>query len=107
MVAAMLPASASAQIFRDPSVPIEKRVSDLVGRMTLAEKAAQMQDNAPAIPRLGVPSYTYWNEALHGVARGGEATVFPQAIGMAATWDKDLVHAEGNVIGVEARAKIQ
>jgi beta-glucosidase len=105
MVAAMLPASASAQIFRDPSVPIEKRVSDLVGRMTLAEKAAQMQDNAPAIPRLGVPSYTYWNEALHGVARGGEATVFPQAIGMAATWDKGLVHAEGNVIGVEARAK--
>jgi beta-glucosidase len=105
VAAAMLPVGASAQIFRDPSVAIEKRVSDLVGRMTLAEKAAQMQDNAPAIPRLGVPSYTYWNEALHGVARGGEATVFPQAIGMAATWDKDLIHAEGNVIGVEGRAK--
>ena len=57
--------------------------------MTLDEKAAQMQDNAPAIPRLGVPAYAWWNEALHGVARAGEATVFPQAIGMAATWDKD------------------
>jgi beta-glucosidase len=105
VVAAMLPVGASAQIFRDPSVPIEKRVDDLVGRMTLTEKAAQMQDNAAAIPRLGVPSYAYWNEALHGVARAGEATVFPQAIGMAATWDKDLLHAEGNVIGVEGRAK--
>ena len=68
-------------------------------------KSGADQDNAPAIPRLGVPSYTYWNEALHGVARGGEATVFPQAIGMAATWDKALVHAEGDLIGVEARAR--
>ena len=105
VVAAMLATGAGAQIYRNPSVPIDKRVADLVGRMTLAEKAAQMQDNAPAIPRLGVPSYAYWNEALHGVARSGEATVFPQVIGMAATWDKDLIHAEGNVIGIEARAK--
>ncbi|HEU5066812.1 MAG TPA: glycoside hydrolase family 3 C-terminal domain-containing protein [Sphingomicrobium sp.] len=97
--------AASAQLYRDPSAPVDKRVADLVSRMTLEEKAAQMQDVAPAIPRLGVPSYDYWNEALHGVARSGEATVFPQAIGMAATWDKSMLHAEGNTIGVEARAK--
>jgi beta-glucosidase len=97
--------AASAQLYRDPSAPIDKRVADLVGRMTLQEKAAQMQDAAPAIPRLGLPAYDYWNEALHGVARSGEATVFPQAIGMAATWDEDMLHAEGNTIGIEARAK--
>jgi beta-glucosidase len=97
--------AASAQLYRDPSAPVDKRLDDLVGRMTLEEKAAQMQDTAPAIPRLGLPEYDYWNEALHGVARSGEATVFPQAIGMAATWDKDLLHTEGHIIGVEARAK--
>lgn len=73
--------------------------------MTLEEKAAQLQDSAPAIPRLGIPAYTYWNEALHGIARAGEATVFPQAIGMAASWDKELLHDEGQVIGIEGRAK--
>jgi beta-glucosidase len=80
-------------------------VDALIARMTLDEKAAQLQDSAPAIPRLGIPAYTYWNEALHGVARAGEATVFPQAIGMAATWDKSLLHAEGDTISIEARAK--
>jgi len=80
-------------------------IEDLIGKMTLEEKAAQLQDSAPAIPRLGLPAYTYWNEALHGVARAGEATVFPQAIGMAATWDKALIRAEGETIAVEARAK--
>ncbi|MBZ5515520.1 MAG: glycoside hydrolase family 3 protein, partial [Acidobacteriia bacterium] len=64
-----------------------------------------MQHTAPAIPRLGIPSYDWWNEALHGVARSGYATVFPQAIGMAATWDADLVHREAQVIATEARAK--
>ena len=73
--------------------------------MTLDEKATQLQDSAPAIPRLGIPAYTYWNEALHGVARAGEATVFPQAIGMAASWDKSLLRAEGETISIEARAK--
>ena len=68
-------------------MPIEQRVKDLVSRMTLDEKVRQMQHTAPAIPRLGVPSYDWWNEALHGVARAGYATVFPQAIGMAATWE--------------------
>jgi beta-glucosidase len=91
--------------FQDPSLPIAERVNDLVSRMTLEEKVLQMQHTAPAIPRLGIPSYDWWNEALHGVARSGYATVFPQAIGMAATWDKDLIYREGRVISTEARAK--
>jgi beta-glucosidase len=73
--------------------------------MTLEEKASQMQDVAPAIPRLGIPAYNWWNEGLHGVARSGNATVFPQAIGLAATWDTDLVHRIADVISTEARAK--
>jgi beta-glucosidase len=73
--------------------------------MTLEEKVRQMQHTAPAIPRLGVPSYDWWSEALHGVAFSGYATVFPQAIGMAATWDENLVHREGQTIATEARAK--
>jgi beta-glucosidase len=91
--------------YLDSTVPIEKRVDDLVSRMTLEEKASQMQDVAPAIPRLGVPAYNWWNEALHGVARAGYATVFPQAIGLAATWDTDLIHRDADVISTEARAK--
>ncbi len=91
--------------YRDPSLPIEQRVNDLISKMTLQEKSLQMQHTAPAIPRLGVPSYDWWGEALHGVARAGYATVFPQAIGMAATWDTDLIHREGRVISIEARAK--
>src|SRR5579863_4764909 len=91
--------------YRNPSVPIRQRVDDLIARMTLEEKVRQMQHTAPAIPRLGVPAYDWWNEALHGVARSGYATVFPQAIGMAATWDSDLVRREGAVISTEARAK--
>jgi beta-glucosidase len=83
----------------------DPRAVDLVAEMTLDEKVHQMQNAAPAIPRLGIPSYEYWNEALHGVARGGEATIFPQAIGMAATWDRELLLAEGNTIGVEGRAR--
>jgi beta-glucosidase len=86
-------------------VPIDKRVNELVSRMTLEEKVRQMQHTAPAIPRLGVPSYDWWSEALHGVAFSGYATVFPQAIGMAATWDESLVHREGETIATEARAK--
>ncbi|MGC9998275.1 MAG: glycoside hydrolase family 3 C-terminal domain-containing protein [Terriglobia bacterium] len=91
--------------YRDPSLPIEKRVDDLIARMTLEEKVRQMQHTAPAIPRLGVPSYDWWSEALHGIARSGYATVFPQAIGMAATWDARLVHHEAEVIATETRAK--
>ena len=82
-----------------------ERAHDLVGRMTLEEKANQLEDWATAIPRLGIPDYQTWNESLHGVARAGYATVFPQAIGMAATWDPAIVHSMGDVISEEARAK--
>jgi beta-glucosidase len=100
-----LKAQEAAPAYKNPSLPIEQRVNDLIARMTLEEKAAQMNNAAPAIPRLGIPAYNWWNEALHGVARAGYATVFPQAIGMAATWDTDLIHREGRVIAREARAK--
>ncbi len=83
----------------------EKRAADLISRMTLEEKVLQMQNSAPAIPRLGIPAYDWWNEALHGVARAGRATVFPQAIGLAATWDTDLMRRVADVISTEARAK--
>ncbi|WP_294391094.1 glycoside hydrolase family 3 C-terminal domain-containing protein [uncultured Sphingomonas sp.] len=104
-LAAVAAVPGSAQIYADPSRPVEERVADLVGRMTLEEKAAQLQNTAPGIARLGVPPYDYWNEALHGVARAGEATIFPQAIGMASTWDKDLMKREGEIVAVEGRAK--
>src|SRR5437762_1483678 len=91
--------------YLDPSLPLEQRVNDLVSRMTLEEKVSQMQDVAPAIPRLSIPAYNWWNEGLHGVARAGNATVFPQAIGLAATWDTDLIHRVADVISTEARAK--
>ena len=91
--------------YLDPSLPIERRVDDLVSRMTLAEKVSQLVNDAPAIERLGVPSYEWWNECLHGVARAGPATVFPQAIGMAASFDTALMHEVATVISDEARAK--
>jgi len=91
--------------FQNPSLPIERRVADLVGRLTPEEKVSQMTMTAAAIPRLGIPEYTWWNEGLHGVARSGYATVFPQAIGLAATWDTSLIHAVGDTISTEARAK--
>ena len=83
----------------------EARAKDLVSRMTLEEKVGQMQDVAPAIPRLGIPAYNWWNEALHGVARNGFATNFPQSIGLAATWDTALMRRIADVIAVEGRAK--
>jgi beta-glucosidase len=98
-------ADEAAPAYKNASLPIEQRVKDLVSRMTLDEKVRQMQHTAPAIPRLGVPPYDWWSEALHGVGRAGYATVFPQAIGMAATWDPNLVRNEGRVIAVEGRAK--
>jgi beta-glucosidase len=91
--------------WRDPSLPLHSRVRDLVARMTLEEKARQLCNNAPAIPRLGLPAYNYWNECLHGVARNGIATVFPQAIGLAASWDEALLRQVGDVIATEGRAK--
>src|SRR5271168_2363166 len=91
--------------YQNTALPVDQRVNDLVSRMTLEEKVSQMQNNAPAIPHLGIPAYDWWSEALHGVARSGYATVFPQAIGMAATWDTDLIHHEAEIISTEARAK--
>ena len=93
--------------FRNPSLPIEERVNDLVSRMTLEEKVSQMVHAAPAIPRLGIPEYNWWSEGLHGAAREGYATVFPQAIGLAATFDPDLLHREADVIATEFRAKYE
>jgi beta-glucosidase len=95
----------SAPAYLDPSQPIEVRVNDLIGRMTLEEKASQLVNQARAIPRLQVPAYDWWSEALHGVARAGTATVFPEPIGLAATFDNPLIHEMAVVIGTEARAK--
>ncbi|KQN94115.1 glycoside hydrolase family 3 [Sphingomonas sp. Leaf231] len=80
-------------------------VATTIATMTIEEKAAQLQSTAPADPKAGLPAYDWWNEGLHGLARNGHATVFPQAIGMAATWDTDLVHRIGDVVATEARAK--
>jgi beta-glucosidase len=91
--------------FEDPDLPLDERVDDLVARLTLAEKAAQMLHEAPAIPRLGIPAYNWWNECVHGVARAGVATVFPQAIGLAATWNARRMHEVACAIADEARAK--
>jgi beta-glucosidase len=90
--------------YMNPDLSPESRAEDLVSRMTLEEKVLQMQSTAPEIPRLGVPAYNWWNEALHGVAQG-RATVFPQAIGLAATWDTDLMYRVADIISTEARAK--
>ena len=81
------------------------RAEKLITQMTLEEKVSQMQNHSVAIPRLGIPEYDWWNEGLHGTARSGYATLFPQAIGMAATWDAELIHQVGETISTEARAK--
>ena len=91
--------------YQDPAQPLDQRIDDLIRRMSLREKLGQMLNNAAAIPRLGVPAYDYWNECLHGVARAGLATSFPQAIGMAAMWDPGRLHEIADAIATEARAK--
>ena len=91
--------------YKDPTLPVERRVDDLVARMTLEEKVSQMMNAAAPVERLGIPEYEWWNEGLHGVARAGIATVFPQAIGLAATWDTNLTRQVSDVISTEARAK--
>src|SRR5512146_2330250 len=91
--------------YKNPNLPVEQRVNDLVRRMTLKEKVSQLGHTADAIPRLGVPAYDWWNEGLHGVARAGNATVFPQAIGMAAMFDEPLLRQLADVISTEFRAK--
>src|SRR5689334_8175638 len=99
------PARGQTPPYQNQSLPFETRAADLVSRMTLEEKVQQMKDVAPAIPRLGVPEYNWWNEALHGVARSGLATSFPQAIGMAATWSDSTMFKLATVISDEGRAK--
>ena len=100
-----IPEISAPPIWHDPSRPLKARADDLIRRMSLAEKVAQLQNGAPAISRLGLPSYDYWNEALHGVANNGIATVFPEPIAMASSWNPELLHQEGTVIGIEGRAK--
>ena len=102
---ATVAAAADRTDWRDPSQPADARAAALVAAMTLEEKAAQAGHTAPAIPRLGVPEYNWWNEGLHGVARAGRATVFPQAIGLAASWDTKRMHEVADVISTEFRAK--
>lgn len=92
-------------LYLDTSRPLAERAKDLISRMTLDEKVGLMNHPAHGIPRLNIPAYNYWSEALHGVARSGRATVFPQAIGMAATWNKELIHKVASVISDEGRAK--
>lgn len=97
--------SQSRPAYLDPDLPAEERARDLVSRFTLEEKISQLNFDAPAVERLGVPAYNWWNEALHGVARHGRATVFPQAIALAATWDPDLIYQVASAISDEGRAK--
>jgi beta-glucosidase len=101
-LAACMAAAAPSSPSMSPSM---EKAQALVAQMTLAEKASQLQHDSPAIPRLGIPAYNWWSEGLHGVARADVATVFPQAIGLAATWDTPLVQRVGDAVGVEFRAK--
>jgi beta-glucosidase len=103
--AAVPAASVYAYPFRDPARSVDARAANLVSLLTVDEKIAQMTHDTPAIERLGIPAYSWWNEGLHGVARSGRATVFPQAIALAATFDEALVHEVAAAIADEARAK--
>ncbi len=105
LINAAFAADTTIPVYLDLNRSFEARAADLVNHMTLEEKISQMGNAAPAIPRLNVPAYEWWNEALHGVARAGNATVFPQAIGMAATFDPKLINDVATVISDEARAK--
>ena len=105
-VAAMtLPEVPGPVLWKDPAKSLDVRVQDLISRMSLAEKVSQLRNGTAPIFRLGVPAYDYWSECLHGIGRAGIATVFPQTIGMAATWDTPLIHQVADTISTEARAK--
>lgn len=94
-----------AMLFRQTDLPMEERIQDLISRMTLEEKVSQLIYDSAAVPRLGIEEYNWWNECLHGVGRAGVATVFPQAIGMAASFNPELLGEVAEVIATEARAK--
>ncbi|MFN8257102.1 MAG: glycoside hydrolase family 3 C-terminal domain-containing protein [Bacteroidales bacterium] len=94
-----------AEKYKDLNLSFESRAGDLVSKMTLDEKISQMTNNSPAIPRLGIPEYNWWNECLHGVGRAGIATVFPQAIGLASMWDDSTMFQIATAVSDEARAK--
>src|ERR1044071_6571370 len=98
-------AAAQMPAYLNQDLPFDERVNDLVARMTLEEKVSQMTDVAPAIERLGIPEYNWWNEELHGVARAGMPTVFPQAIGLAASCDASLIYGMAAGVWLEAGAK--
>jgi beta-glucosidase len=104
-LATRIPVVNDPPIWKDPSHSLKDRAYDVIRRMSLAEKVAQLQNGAPGIPRIGLPAYNYWNEALHGVANDGIATVFPEPVGGASAWNPELMHQEGTVIGIEGRAK--
>ncbi len=110
IVSCFLSASVRAQqstkeSFRNAKLPLETRVNDLLKNLTLEEKIAMLGFRSPAVPKLDIPAYNWWNEGLHGVARAGEATVFPQAIGMAASFNNNLLYKVADAISTEARAK--
>jgi len=108
LITFLAPALCGAQdkpIYKDPSQPLDKRINDLISKLTIEEKVSLLGYQSKAVPRLGIPAYNWWNEALHGVARAGEATIFPQAIGMAATFNDSLLKQVSTVISTEARAK--
>ena len=91
--------------FQNPELNLEERIDDLLQRLTVQEKMLQLSYNTPAIERLGIPEYNWWNESLHGVARAGKAVIYPQAIGLAATFDTALVKKVATAISIEGRAK--
>ena len=91
--------------FQDENLSFEKRAEDIVSRLTLEEKVLQMMEEAPGIPRLGIPAYNWWNETLHGVARSLDTvTVFPQSIAMASNFDREAIKKMGDICATEARA---
>ncbi|HUG09536.1 MAG TPA: glycoside hydrolase family 3 N-terminal domain-containing protein, partial [Opitutaceae bacterium] len=104
-VTPLLSAEDASPAYLDHNQPRDSRVFDLIARLTLDEKAALMSNSTPGVARLGIPKYDWWSEALHGVANSGTATVFPQAIGLAAMWNEDLHKEMAGVIGIEGRAK--
>ena len=105
VLSATMTSAQQKQPYQDPTLSAEQRADDLIGRLTLDEKVKLMMDQSPAIERLGIPQFQWWNEALHGVGRNGYATVFPITMAMAASWDDHLLHRVFTAVSDEARVK--